>query len=342
MEVPVYTGYYNGWGRGSMAKIHQEILEDNRRLHEIIKCAIMHSEGTTHKVISYELGISSPTVTRYIQRAKDLGLLKYELFLPRDMEIAEKLEETYGLREAWVFPIGIEEEITDMLASLAAAYLDRLLNGRDDGVERIAIGPGSTTLAFVKALSDRKRTGVQAASTSAPSPVETYMASNIVIGIAAGKWECELYRFDPEIPKAEQLDYADVFVFGVGRIMDIKGVTSRALQTKAIGFTETAVKKELRKLVGQDGVGIINYQPFDENGVPITWDLKEYQKHLGLTVLRLDMIKEIAKDEAKRVVCVAGGSEKVEAIRAALEGRYFNVLITDHATAADLLEQQDG
>lgn len=335
------SGLLQWMENGSMAKIHEAILDNNARLREIVKCAIMHSQGITHKEISYERGISSPTVTRHIQRAEDLGIIRIEVFLPRDVKTAEKLEETYGLREAWVFPIGIEEELTDMLAGLAAAYLEKLLDEGDEEVNRIAIGSGRTPLAFVKALSNKRRPEVKVASASSASFVETHIASNILIGIPAGKWECELYRFDPDMPREDQIDYADVSFFGVGRIQDMEGVTARALRSSEIGLSESDVERELGKLVGQGGVGIINYQPIDEEGSPLTWDLKEYKDDLRPTVLELDVLKEIAEDEKKRVICIAGGARKVRAIRAALKGGYFNVLITDYATAATLLEPDE-
>ena len=53
------------------------------------------------------------------------------------------------------------------------------------------------------------------------------------------------------------------------------------------------------------------------------------ERVVGLT---LDEIKKI-----RRVIGVAGGSSKHQAIRAALEGKVINVLVTDHVTAQYLL-----
>ena len=47
----------------------------------------------------------------------------------------------------------------------------------------------------------------------------------------------------------------------------------------------------------------------------------------------LDALKEM-----KNVIGVAGGADKVDAIRAVLNGQYLDVLITDEITAAALLE----
>ena len=41
---------------------------------------------------------------------------------------------------------------------------------------------------------------------------------------------------------------------------------------------------------------------------------------------------------AKRVVALAGGKRKLEAILGELNGRWINVLLTDHATAKAVLD----
>jgi len=43
----------------------------------------------------------------------------------------------------------------------------------------------------------------------------------------------------------------------------------------------------------------------------------------------------------QRVVGLAGGRRKVRAIRAALRGRWINVLITDQRTAVSLLDEKE-
>jgi lsr operon transcriptional repressor len=70
---------------------------------------------------------------------------------------------------------------------------------------------------------------------------------------------------------------------------------------------------------------------FDANGDPVSTFLDDRVIGLGL-------------DDLKRIpwsVVVAGGQEKQKVVQAALQGGYFNVLITDTDTAAYLLNQDD-
>lgn len=43
----------------------------------------------------------------------------------------------------------------------------------------------------------------------------------------------------------------------------------------------------------------------------------------------------------KRAIGIAGGKQKLNAIRGALQGRLMNVLITDHFTAQHLLQEAE-
>jgi DNA-binding transcriptional regulator LsrR (DeoR family) len=319
----------------------RNILEDQERLQEIVKCAILYSKDKKNVEIAGALNISAVRVTRNIADAKELGILKIEVHPPPEVAIAGKLKKEYKLREVYVFPIGVADEVMNMLAKLTAHYLEKLLDDKKEKIKCVAIGPGRTTSAFVRALSDEERPGIIIGSTTSATKTETHIASNTLIGIASGKWRCDSRRFETTMSIEEQKAYADVFVLGVGRIHDMGGVTALAL------FSETDIhrellEKELYSLAGRDGIGIINYQPIDREGNPLDWDLKQYKKVLEPTLLKLDVIKEIAKDKNRRVVCIASNNGKADAIRAGLKGGYFNVLITDYETAKELVRQGNG
>lgn len=208
----------------------------------------------------------------------------------------------------------------------------------------VAIGPGRTTLEFIKALSDEKRPEMVVGSTTSATKIETFMASDVIIGIAAGKWECQFGRFELYNEKASDeermkyaREYADIFIFGIDDVLDINGVTALALISESINLDEATLETELARLRGEGVVGFINYQPICEDGSSFQWDMENYKKIMYPTVLRLNTIKEIAKDNDKNVICIAGGKSKVNAIRAALTGGYFNTLITDYDTAMAFL-----
>jgi deoxyribonucleoside regulator len=84
---------------------------------------------------------------------------------------------------------------------------------------------------------------------------------------------------------------------------------------------------DLKTLKEKGAVGIMNYNYFDHDGEQIS----EY----FLTVSVQDL-KDMSRNAEKKVVLVAGGLHKFEAIKVSLATRMFNVLVTDHRTAQKL------
>ena len=300
--------------------------------HEVVKCAILYSKGETRTAIGERLGIRAAKVSENVEEAIKRGIIRIEVNQPREIEVAEKVQSVYKLRDVYVFSTGISEQSITMLARLSAAYLEGALDNPEEEITRIVVGSGRSPLALVEAMSNERRPEVRACSTTSPVLRETYMSSNTLVGTLAGKWESGLYRFDPQMSSEEQRNYGDIFVFGIERVPDMKGVTALILQFLTDAYM-SSVEKELMKLAADGGVGIINYQPIDKDGVPLCWNMEGYNEVIKPKLLTLEMIREIAASGNKKVICIASGIDNAKAIKAALRGGYFNVLITDYDTA---------
>ncbi len=85
--------------------------------------------------------------------------------------------------------------------------------------------------------------------------------------------------------------------------------------------------EELQDLARRGAVGDISLRFFDRDGAPVHGPLDE--RVISVT------LEELKK--TPRVVGVAGGDRKVEAIRSCLTGGFVNVLVTDKFTAEKLL-----
>lgn len=318
--------------------VDRKVVDDYDHLQEITSCARLHSQGERGVEIKKKLGISAVRVARALDEGVQLGVIKVAVYPPAEESTEKELVERYkekNLREAHVFHIGIEEEIIHNLGKLAASYLEDIISRKQDEVKRIAIGPGRTMLAFARSLSGKRMPQMEVGSTVSEGRVESYVAPNTIMGILAGKWECEFYRFNPASLSDDGRDYADVLFFGVGIIPNVIPEDVRDLSPKAT--VDLAAIVRARSLLDANGAaGIINYQPIGKEGNPMPWNIKEIDSVLRELALGLDVIRDMAK--RKKVVCVAGGAKKVDAIRAALRGGYFNTLITDFDTAAKVLE----
>lgn len=324
-----------------MMYIVKEMLDQHELLQTVSRYAILLGEGKTNAQIEKELGLTHLKAFTARKRGIESGIINIKVNPPCDKEIAKDLQSKYSLREAHVYYIGIREEVTRILGQVSAKYLERLLDDEEEEINRVAIGPGRTMSALVRSLSDRERSMITVCSTTSSTGIETHLACNVHVGIPVDKWKCPLHRFDHTMSREDKqayLDRIDVMILGIERIPDMEGVTALALLSECkIGRLE--LQTELSTLAGRDmkGAAFLNYQPIDVEGSPLEWSLSEYTSVLEPTLLKLDSIKKLAEDESKRVICVAGGTDVVNAIRAGLCGGYCNVLITDYETAEELL-----
>lgn len=112
-------------------------------------------------------------------------------------------------------------------------------------------------------------------------------------------------------------EYADMSVVGIGAAVEGATVLRNGILNEG----------ELTVLKMQGAVGDVLNHFMDKDGNLIQTEIEDRVISTDLDKLR----------QLKNVVGVAGGKDKVTAIKAVLNGGYLNVLITDSDTAAELL-----
>jgi DNA-binding transcriptional regulator LsrR (DeoR family) len=106
------------------------------------------------------------------------------------------------------------------------------------------------------------------------------------------------------------------------------GIGSPSKQSVMVKSGTIVSNKELEDLLRLGAAGDIALRFFDKYGQPVYSELDSRVIGIGMEQL----------SKVERVVGVAGGPQKVEAILGALRGKLVNVLITDQSTARKLLE----
>jgi DNA-binding transcriptional regulator LsrR (DeoR family) len=133
----------------------------------------------------------------------------------------------------------------------------------------------------------------------------------------------DFFLRDPHVAQTlEMARHADLAFVGIG-----------ACNSDAVAlpdFWKVMNPSTMDDLRAQGAVGSINLHYFDRQGNAFD---SEFDKRL--IGLELEEIRQI-----RRVVGVAGGASKREAIKAALNGKLVNVLVTDHLTAQFLLKEK--
>lgn len=287
----------------------------------------------TKSQIAEELGISRFKVARLIEAAVQEGIIEFKINEPDDLntELADAVRRAFGLKAVLVLegadvPSSL---VTESLGNLAAQYLEETLVDH----QVLGIAWGRTLAATARALTRLPKVDVVQAG---GSPAEVAFSQNpveIVHSVASrggGRaypiygpmWAedhelIERLRQEPTISAALALyDRIDVLVTGIGAWPEESGL--------AQGFPQLWRKSALAGAVAADvcatlvnGAGVVVASPLDLQGVCIS-------------TAQLRRIPE--------VVGVAGGTEKVEAIRSVLRGNWINVLITDAGVARRLLQ----
>jgi len=300
---------------------------------------LYHEHDVRQPEIARRLHISQARVSRLLKQAEAEGIVRTTVVVPAGVQTAleDALEEAYGLREAVVVESmdTSDDGVIYDLGVAAGAYLELTLTGGD------FVGMSSwsaTLLAAVDAMRPLARTGaervVQLMGGVGNPGAEAHAARLtqrfadltgaqpmflLAPGIASSPEVRAAFMQDPFVQEAmAAMEQVTLALVGIGSLEP-----SSLPQSSGNIFSE----RELRMLGKRGAVGDICLRHFDGEGRPVASALD--QRVIGVTFEQLGRID--------RCVGVAGGPRKYEAIRAALLGRWVNVLITDHGTAERLL-----
>ncbi|NJN98284.1 MAG: sugar-binding transcriptional regulator [Anaerolineales bacterium] len=225
--------------------------------------------------------------------------------------------------------------MTRDLGTATADYLMRCLQGN----EVLSISWGTTLLAVVEAMPAQnwpEMKIVQMLGGLGRQESETYGADLVhrvaqtlnakprmvpAPGIVSSQMVRDALLTDAQIAGTLALAaQADIAVVGIGRPTPDSVVMQSGILTE----------EEFAHLQACGAVGDIALRFFDSQGQAVRHEI--CGRIIGLD---LDQIKRIP-----RVIGAAGGLEKVEVIRAALQGQLINVLVTDEQSALRLLESE--
>jgi DNA-binding transcriptional regulator LsrR (DeoR family) len=291
--------------------------------------------GNNQEEIARKLGVSRQTAQRLVSLSVSEGLIKVRLDHPigRCMELAEKLRNRYALDFVEVVPSDPGSESTVLgLAQAAAAEIERRL--RDDKPIIMGLGTGRTLKAAIEQLSKIEAPQHKIVSlTGNIAPDGSAAFYNVIFAmadavkarsfpmplpvIASSATEREMLHRQPMVRDTLALAaQADVTFLGLG---DLGPDAPLYLD----GFIS---ESELKGLQKAGAIGEVLGWAFDANGKLIE----------GLTNERVASAP-LPSRETSLVVALAMGKKKLPGIRAALNRRLVNGLLTDEATAAGLL-----
>jgi DNA-binding transcriptional regulator LsrR (DeoR family) len=293
--------------------------------------------------IAKRLHLSRPKVSRLLKEARERGIVQITVNSNNNssnLELETGLEQKYNLDEVVI------TEVDELLASkntlvmrnqigmAAANYLQRTISDN----EVIGITWGTTLQAMLQSLQPqltnnihivqttggvgRPEAGANAAELS--RKLSHLLTGRLTLlpapGIVSNKDARKAYLSEQNVKSA-----MDSFSKLTSAFAGIGALTTNPI----FRDNESIISKKIQNEIKKSGaVGDIALRFFDKDGSPVHTSLDDHL--IGIT---LNEFKEI-----KHTVGIAGGEQKLTAIRGALKGGLIKVLITDHITATKLLE----
>lgn len=308
------------------------------KLARIIDAARMYYQlDYSQQEIAQTFGISRPTVSRFLQQAKEEGYVEIRIKDPRGNNeyLAKEIEKKFQLKKAIIVSVPQYEDaiVKKYLGEEAATYLDEIVKDGDI----IAMTWGTTLYELASNLKSKLLKDVKVVQLNggvSHSEINTYAYEIVSL---FGKAFHTIPYFIPlpaivdhsVVKHAIEADRHIRNILNLGRLSNIAIVTVGAPTEDSVLVKANYFSESDLKIIYEKGAGDICSRYIDIDGNICSDELN--QRTIGIE------LEELKKKEQS--ILIAGGVKKVDGIYGALRGKYTNVLITDQFTAKCLLER---
>jgi deoxyribonucleoside regulator len=310
-------------------------MENDKKQLAINIARLYYLSEYSQQWIAKKFGISRPSVSRLLKYARDMGYVQIKIADPaEDMGEWEKgLIKKYGLKDVKIAnsPLNDEQEIKKSIGIKAADYLDGIVSDGDI----IGVGWGTTLHFMSHSLHPKPLMGSQIIQLEGGvalsngdsfaneilerfsknfSTISQHLPLPVIFDTREVK---EMVYQDRHIKRVLKLgQHANIAIFSVGTV-----------RPSALFFSLGYTNAQENERIQSNSVGDICSRFYDEHGHISNEDIDSRTVGIELTDL---CHKEYS-------ILLAGGSAKIQSMKAALAGHYANVLITDQFTAEALL-----
>ena len=312
-------------------------MSEKKRL--IYKMAREYYENQlTQDEIAKKFGMSRIKVSRLLKQARKEQIVSITVTPPPGLlaDLEGGLEKKYNLEEVRVVqcePGSSQDSIVSQLAPYAAECLLRRIHGN----EVIGVSIGKTIMSVVNRMPAVHLPEVQIVQMNGglghivtpeqSAELARQMASKLSCklsllhapGIAKDEAAAEAFKNDPlNVETLSLAEHADIAILSIGRL---------ATSTAALGNNQLLTNRNIAQMAKRQTAGDIALRFIDGAGRHVMTPLDG--RIIGLSYEQLQKIP--------CVIAVAGGDQKLEAIRAGLKSKIPNVLVTDQCTAEQLM-----
>ena len=301
---------------------------------------LYYNEGMTQEKIAQQLGFNRLKVHRYLETAKDEGIVQIMVVNPLShIENSESLliKQNFKLEKVILVPALTNNEhiIRKNLARSASKYLSENLCDGDC----IGIGWGKTIYETLKCFQPKRK--ITATVVPLIGGIGQYAADFQVNEMARQFSEKINGKFVPlyapaivdseSIVKALFSDKNFEKVSKLWEDLDIVVIGIGGPIAKNTYLPDTSLNDiDLKILIDEGHVGDILLNYIDKNGKICNESITK--RRIGISFEQLK--------KAKKIVAIAGSLRKKEAILACLKSGYIDVLITDQIIAKELIGEK--
>lgn len=313
-------------------------MEENDLIYKI--ASFYFKDNLTQQEIAQRLGLSRIRISRLLQKARTTGIVEISLNKPQKniSEEEKSIADRWGLKDVVLSSANSSNRDTLLkaLGETAAEYTKRILTGN----ETVSLSWGSTLSAFIDSLPPLNLPDLKIVQMlgGLGSPEAEVHSSDLVKRFSnktEGKGRIlsspgvvsstdvrnELLK-DPHILETLKMAAdSDIAFVGIGAASPNSVLMSQG----RILPIET-----LNKIKKLGAVGDIALRFFNNFGSTIESPIND--RIIGLNISEIKKIP--------RVIAIAGGKEKLSAIRGALNTGLLDVLITDYKTGLNLLKEK--
>lgn len=297
-------------------------------------------DGQRQSAIAKDLSISQATVSRMLKRAHDEAIVRISLTAPQGTypQLEASLRDKYGIAEAIV--VDCSEDRTGAVISRIGEAAAHLLETTIQNEEVIGISSWSQTIvkmidnvhpmnqgkakSVVQTLGGIGNPNVQKHATQVTTRLAQLTGAESIIlqapAVAASR-EAKIILLGEKFVReaTEQFESITLAFIGIGAVEP-----SDMLAQSGNIFSEA----ELKELSKQGAVAELSQRFIDADGKQVILPLNDRVIGMNLEQLR----------DVPRVVALAGGQTKTQAIDATLKSGVIDTLVTDKFTAERLVE----
>lgn len=321
----------------------KKIVDDWRLIYKV--CSLYYEDDMRQQEISDYLGISRATISRMLQKGKESGIVRVEVVNPIQFtygKLEKTLERKYGLKDVIVVEnssLDTRQESLNKMYEKAALYLSQFF--RDGDYIGVSMGftlhnVARTRRSFAK---DNQYMFVPIVGGISPNSINGVdVQSNQIAREFADKFGGSYTQFlapaqfsDKKIKDYFLEEKSVNFIFDDFEKLDtvVMGIGANDTGTDStLVHAGYITDEELQSFADNGVVGNVALQFFDSEG--------KREKFQGFN----ERVAGMPADQIKKIrnrIGIAGGVERVKAVKGAIAGGYINILITNNECAEKLL-----